>query len=110
MHVGDLDRASTLSGTKWNASVTILVHNNLEQPVANVTVTGKWSNGASGTVTCVTSSSGLCVVNKTGLSAQTKSVTLSITNLTVSRLSYKSAFNHDPDGESNGTSIVVSKP
>jgi serine protease AprX len=110
LHIGDLDRSSSLSGSKWNAVVTILVHNNLEQPVSGATLTGSWSNGATGTVTCTTNSSGVCTVTKTGLSTKTTSVTFKVTNATRSPLTYKSTSNHDPDGESNGTTIVVSKP
>jgi hypothetical protein len=110
LHVGDLDRSSTLASGKWNATVTILVHNNLEQVVSNATVTGKWSNGGTGTVTCTTNASGLCTVTKTGLSTRTTSITFTITKVTKSPLVYRSTSNHDPDGESNGTTILVSKP
>lgn len=109
-HVGDLDRSSVPSGVKWSAMVTILVHNNLEQVVANATVTGNWSNGATGTATCTTNALGLCTVSKTGLGKTTNSVTFTITNATKSGLTYQSTSNHDPDGESNGTLIVVLKP
>jgi len=110
MHIGDLDRSSVLSGTKWNATVTIYVHNSNELPVANATVTGKWTNGATGTVTCVTNSSGMCTVTKTGLAKTTTSVTFTVTNITATSLTYKATSNHDPDGDSTGTFIIVSKP
>jgi serine protease AprX len=110
LHVGDLDRSSTLSGSKWNAIVTVYVHDNNEKPVANATVNGKWSNGATGTVSCNTNSSGSCQVTKTGLNTKTTSVTFTVTSVTHSTLTYKSSANHDPDGDSNGTSIVISKP
>ncbi len=110
IHVGDLDRSAVLSGSKWNASVTILIHNNNEQPVANATVSGKWINGATGTVTCVTNTSGLCTVSKTGLSTKTTSITFSVTGVTANGLTYKSSSNHDPDTDSNGTTINVPKP
>jgi len=110
MHIGDLDRSAALSGSKWNATVTIVVHNNNEQLVANATVTGQWTNGATGTVTCTTNSSGVCSVARTGLSARTTSVTFSVTGLTATSLIYAASSNHDPDGESTGTVIVVTKP
>ncbi len=109
MHSGDLDGVSTLSGTRWNASVTILVHDSSERPLANATVSGKWSAGASGTGSCVTSAAGICTLSKTGIAARTASVTFSVTNITRSASTYRSASNHDPDGDSNGTSIVVTK-
>jgi serine protease AprX len=110
VHVGDLDRLSQLSSGKWNATVTILVHNNLEQALPNATVTGKWSNGATGTVTCTTNASGLCTVTKTGLSTRITSITFTITKVVKNPLTYRTTSNHDPDGESNGTTIVVPKP
>lgn len=110
MHVGDLDRSSVLSGSKWNATVTITIHNNLEGLVSGATVTGKWTNGTTGTVSCTTSSSGVCSITKTGLSTKTTSVTFTVTNVTRSGLNYYSSSNHDPDPDSNGTTIVVSKP
>jgi hypothetical protein len=110
MHIGDLDRSAVNSGTKWNATVTIKVHNASEGVVSNATVTGKWSNGATGTVTCVTNSSGICTITKTGISTSTTSVTFTVTNVTRSSFTYKSSSNHDPDGDSNGTVIIVSKP
>ena len=86
------------------------VHNNYEQLVANATVNGKWTNGASGTVSCTTNSSGMCQVSKTGLSTNTTSVTFTVTGVTRAPLTYRSSANHDPDGDSNGTTIMVSKP
>lgn len=109
-HVGDLDRAATRSGTKWNATVTITIHNTTESPVGNATVSGKWTNGATGTASCVTSASGQCQVAKTGLGSKVTSVKFSVTKVTHSTLTYQSAANHDPDGDSTGTVIVISKP
>ena len=110
MHVGDLDRSANLSGAKWNASVTINVQNAAEGVLAGVTVTGKWTNGATGTVTCTTNTSGTCTISKTGLGAKTTSVTFTVTSLTKSGWTYSSASNHDPDGDSTGTVIVVARP
>ncbi len=108
--MGDLDRAATLSGSKWNAVVTITIHDNNEKLVANATVNGKWTSGASGTASCVTNSSGVCQVSKTGLSIKTASVTFTLTSATHATLTYQSSANHDPDGDSTGTSITVAKP
>jgi hypothetical protein len=110
MHIGDLDRSSVLSGAKWNATVTILVHNTNEQPVANASVTGGWTNGATGTASCTTNANGICSLTKTGLGKSTASITFTVTNVTAPSLTYTSTSNHDPDGESTGTVIVVTKP
>src|SRR5215216_1006736 len=57
-HIGDLDGTSTSQGSKWTAALTISVHDANHNPLANATVTGKWSNGATGTATCTTGSNG----------------------------------------------------
>jgi len=110
MHIGDLDGLSTAQGTKWTATVTITVHDANHNPVANATVTGKWSNGATGTVSCTTNSNGQCTVSKTGIRKGKSSVTFTVNNVTRATFTYVSANNHDPDGDSNGTRIIVHKP
>ena len=110
MHVGDMDGSSAKSGSKWSAIVTILVHDANENPLANVTVSGNWTNGANGTASCTTNASGVCSVTKTGINSKTASITFTITNLTQAGSSYVSSANQDPDGDSNGTTIIVSKP
>ena len=110
MHVGDLDAASTSQSNRWTASVTITVHDANHNPLANAVVTGNWSNGASGTATCTTGSNGQCSVSKSGIRNGKSSVTFTVNNVTRSSFTYASASNHDPDGSSNGTRIVVRKP
>jgi hypothetical protein len=109
MHVGDLDGSSTLSGRGWNANVLVTVHSAGETPVTNATVNGSWSNGASGTGSCVTNASGQCTISKSGLSNTVSSVTFAVTGVTHASNTYQSGANHDPDGDSNGTSIIVQK-
>src|SRR5688500_384922 len=110
MHIGDLDATSTIQGNLWTASVTITVHDANHNPLANVTVSGKWSNGASGTATCTTGSDGMCSVSKSGIRSGKSSVTFTVNKVTRASYTYASASNHDPDGSSTGTMIVVRKP
>lgn len=110
MHVGDLDGANTDQGGRWTATVTITVHDANHNPVANATVTGAWSNGASGTSTCTTGSNGQCSVSKSGIRNGRSSVTFTVNNVTRATFTYTSANNHDPDGSSNGTRIVKARP
>jgi len=63
-----------------------------------------------GTGSCTTNGSGQCAVSKPGIPKKTGSVTFRVVNVAQATLTYKSADNHDPDGDSNGTSITVSKP
>jgi hypothetical protein len=77
--------------------------------VANATVNGSWSNGTSGTGSCVTNASGQCTVSKNNLGGNVSSVTFTVTGVTHANNTYQSGANHDSDGDSNGTSIVVAK-
>jgi hypothetical protein len=110
LHVGDLDGTSTSQSGRWTAFVTITVHDSDHAPVANATVSGAWSSGASGTASCITNISGVCTVSKNNIRNNFTSVTFTVNNITHATLSYSAADNHDPDGGSNGTVIVVNKP
>lgn len=108
MHVGDLDGATSLKGKsgKWEAVVTVMIHDASHNPVANASVTATWSGGKS--VTGTTGTNGT-VSFATGAITGT-SVTLTIDGVTHPSLGYDSLLNHDPDGDSDGTSITVIKP
>jgi hypothetical protein len=110
LHVGDLDGAGTSQGGKWTAFVTIIVHDSNHSPVAGALVSGAWSNGASGSASCTTDSAGVCTVSKNNIRNNFTSVTFTVNSVTHSTLIYNSPDNHDPDGDSNGTAIVVNKP
>lgn len=110
MHVGDLDGASINNGSTWTANVTITIHDNNHDPVSSATVSGSWSNGASGSANCTTNSSGQCTVSVSGIPKRNNSATFTVSNVSHATLSYNSGANHDPDGDSNGTAITISKP
>lgn len=106
MHIGDLD--GTKSGrNRWTATVTITVHDGSHTPLSGVTVQGNWSNG--GTSSCTTGSTGTCQVSKSNIASTTSSVTFTITGLTKSGFTYQSGANHDPESDSNGTAITITK-
>jgi hypothetical protein len=110
MHVGDLDGVSLNNGSTWTAQVTILVVNNNSVPVSGATVSGSWSNGASGLAQCSTGDNGTCQVSISGIRKNIPSVTFTVTGVTANGLTYDSSANNDPDSDSDGTSITVSKP
>ena len=111
MHVGDLDGSSAIEGGgRWGATVTVTVHDTNEAPVANATVYLSWSGGASGSGSCVTNANGQCSITVSGIRNKDVSVTFTVTNATHASLAYQSVANHDPDGDSTGTVIVVNKP
>jgi hypothetical protein len=109
MHVGDLDASTTNQGSKWTAIVTIAIHDSLEDTVSGAMVTGDWGGGISGTASCDTDASGVCEVQYSGIRKNIGVVTFTVTGVTDS-LTYEPTDNHDPDGDSNGTTISVNKP
>jgi len=108
MHVGDLGRAVTNQGSTWTAIATITMHDGNHSPVAGATVGGAWSSG--GTGSCTTNASGQCAVAKSTIPKNTASVIFTVANVTHAMLTYHSADNRDPDGDSNGTTITVNRP
>jgi hypothetical protein len=109
MHIGDLDGESVNNGSTWTARVTITVHDPAHAPLAGALVDGVWGGGASGAASGVTGADGTCVVQVAGIPKRTGSVSLTVNNVSYTGLTYDAIANHDPDGDSNGTSIVVSK-
>ena len=110
MHVGDLDGSATMKGKNWTARVTIRVENATHGALANATVTGVWSDGATGSANCRTSVVGVCTVSKSSNSTTIGSVTFTVTGVTLSGRAYDASANHDSDDDSTGTMIVVSRP
>ncbi len=112
MHVGDLDGNSTWVFRKWywQATVTIAVHDANHNPVEGATVGGSWSRGYAGSVQCTTASDGSCVVSTGNIRRRTASVTFTVDDLTHSSFMYAPTENHDSEGDSNGTRLIVSKP
>jgi len=109
VHVGDLDGSVVSAGRsgKWNATVTIAVHDDGEGPVAGATVVGSFSEG--GGVTCTTDPNGVCSVTVNDLRRNTPQTVFSVTDV-AGPGPYDSGANHDPDGDSDGTTIVLLAP
>jgi len=114
MHVADLDAVTqSHPGGKWSATITIRVVNNAGSPVANAAVDGTWSGAHSGAGACTTDAAGYCSVQSPQVPKKgsgNATLTWTVTNATHSTLTYDSASNTDPDGDSNGTSITANKP
>lgn len=107
VHVSDLD-AGTSGKKNWKANVTIHVADASGAPVSGVTVDGNWSGLVSGSSSCVTDASGACSVTSPG-TRSSGSITFTVTNLSGSGFTYDATANSDPDGDSNGTSITVTR-
>ena len=110
MHVGDLDGSGVAAPrNRWDASVTITVHDAGETPIAGATVNGSWDVGGGGS--CTTDASGQCSVIKNNIKGNEASATFTVTDVTRNAGdTYDSGANHDPDGDSNGTSITILQP
>jgi hypothetical protein len=105
LHIGDLDRLRTAQTNTWTAKVTPRVHNASEGNVSGVTVSGVWSDGAAGS--CKTNSAGTCTITKSNIPKATLFVTFTVTKMTLLSGVYVPTANHDPDGDSDGTTIQV---
>jgi hypothetical protein len=87
-------------GGKWNAVVTVTVLDNTGGVVAGATVNASWSNGTTGSGSCVTNGSGQCTISKSNLKSSVSSVTLTVTGV-------DGSLEYVPSGT---TSVVVNQP
>ena len=111
IHIGDLDGIGTNVNRKnWSASVTVFVHDSTENPLSGVTVTGAWGSGVSGATTCTTDGSGSCVIVSSNINKNNTTANFTVLDASASGFIYTSGSNHDPDGDSYGTSIVIAAP
>jgi hypothetical protein len=107
VHIGDLDGERTTNKNKWTAMVTIMVHDTGHSPVPDATVTGSWSNGATGSGECTTDADGICAVSQSGILKRVPSVDFTVDSVSHGTLDYSADDKHDPDGDSDGTAITV---
>jgi hypothetical protein len=109
VHVGNLGGTATNRGSTWRATVQITAHDYKHALRTGVTVRGAW-NGSGSTVQCTTGGSGTCNIVLASIPNSTPMVSFAVTSLTLSGYVYNSSANHDPDGSSNGFSIIVTRP
>ena len=113
IHVGDLDATTSRSGSSWSASVEITVHDADHNPLNGATVVGHWSQIGVNSDTCTTGElggNGTCIVLFPSLKKSVTSVNMTVVSVTYAGRTYDRTFNHDPDGDSNGTTIKVLRP
>jgi len=106
MHVGDLDASITNQQNLRTALVRIGVHTSKHGPLGNALLSASWNDGT--TTSCSTDPSGYCVVARSYSPAKPV-VSLTVTGVTRENYVYTPAANHDPDGDSNGTTISIKK-
>lgn len=112
MHVGDLDWSIDGEATPSTEEITIIVHDDNHQPVADVLVTGYWDDDSQVEVSCTTDASGTCSLEYESIE-EGAGVTFAVAKLSHASLSYDSQANHIPEGDdadedvSDGTVIVL---
>jgi subtilisin len=104
MHIGDLTGYRELKGRsgRWEAFVTVTIHDENHQLVSGATVSGAWTGDASGTVSGTTGSDGTVTFSTGNISGGT-AVTFEVTGVTHSTLTY------DPDSNEISASKTVNK-
>jgi hypothetical protein len=110
VHVADLDGSSAGSKSTWSAVLTVSVHDTGHQPVAGATVTGAWGGALTGSGGCTTGVDGKCVIASGTVRKRDSAASFTVSGIAASGLSYAAADNHDPDGDSTGSTISIQKP
>jgi Tol biopolymer transport system component len=108
IHVGDLDGSSTTTQKWWNANVTIEIHTENHGVAGGVMVSGVWDDGSPGI--CVTDGYGRCSVSRGVIPRKMSSASFTVTGAAHSSFAFSPGANHDPDRDSNGTTIVTRRP
>lgn len=111
IHVGDLDAVAVPMGrNNWDAVVTVVVHDLQHNATLDgAQVSGSWSNGIAGETVCVTVS-GQCSLSAEVTKKRFKRVTFTVASVVADGKTYTPAYNHDDDGDSDGSLISVNKP
>jgi PKD repeat protein len=115
IHVGDLDGEGVkLTKGHWKAVVTITIHDGSHNGVNNVQVFGTfWQKGQpviEGVSSDYSGGNGICTIDSGILPGKGGTATFVVDYVVPEQsYSYDSVLNHDPDGDSDGTEIIISK-
>jgi PKD repeat protein len=93
----------------WSATVTAVLHDIGERPIAGATVTAAWTGAVVKTVTCVTDAAGKCVLKSGTLSYGRSWVTLNVTTVVAAGSVYDSTANHNQSGTRTPT-MTLNRP
>lgn len=113
IHVGDLDGFTSKDGPTWSATVEVTVHDANHNPINGATVVGVWDPSGLASDECTTGElggNGTCIFLFPSIRNKTRSVTFTVTGVTLAGETYDPSRNHDPDGSSDGTSITLNRP
>lgn len=112
IHVGDLDGVSRkLPRGRWEVVIEISVHGFDHAAIGGATVTGMFRQGAVavGPLDCITDGAGTCSIASGQLPSKHGSVIFAVDGLDYGSEVSDLLQSHDPDGDSVGNSISVSK-
>ncbi|MCL4191686.1 MAG: S8 family serine peptidase [Thermoguttaceae bacterium] len=109
-HVADLDgTASWINKNSWRARVSVKIVDTAGSPLVGATVYGKWSNSVT-VFSGITDANGWIALESSSLSKTIAAVSFTVTDVRYSTWTYRAEENADPDGDSSGTTITVSRP
>jgi thermitase len=106
VHVGDIDGSVSTQGRNWTATATVSVHDAAHGSVDGYTVHGIWSDGVNATGSCTVQNGACSITSPSMVKRSVSSVRFTVSQV-VGAESHLSADDHDPDGDSNGGSIVI---
>lgn len=93
VHVASLTTSTRKSGrSAWVATTTVTVHQEEGQPLKGVKVSARYSN-VGALRSCVTAATGLCTINSSSLKLDVNAVTLAVTSLSGTAMTYLPADN-----------------
>jgi PKD repeat protein len=104
LHVGDLESMKDVQKKYWTAYVIIRIHDADHRPWYAL-VDGIWSAGQSGD--CWIDGNTMCVYSIVPTS--TASVTFTVRGVRFTTAPYDATRNHDADGDTNGSTITVTR-
>jgi PKD repeat protein len=93
----------------WSATITAVLHDTGERPIAGATVTAAWTGAVVKTSTCVTDVAGKCVLKSGTLSYGRSWVTLNVTTVVAPGTLYDPTANHTQSGTRTAT-ITLNRP
>ena len=106
MHIGDLDASAQRVNAKWwDAGAYVTVHDANHAALANATVTTLFSTGE--IASCTSDAVGRCRLSAWEPPNKMSNLSMTIQSITRLGFVYQPASNHDPDGDSNGTTLRI---
>ncbi|MCP4362251.1 MAG: hypothetical protein GY796_29950 [Chloroflexi bacterium] len=111
LHIGDIDGESVELNNPpyygWSAIATFTVLDQNDQPVQGAEVSSFSSTGQTSPDVCTTDALGQCSVGHNKQSFSYNDRIIWVTDVTLPLTTYDPAANTDPDGDSDGTTIVI---